>query len=49
MSDAEIHLELRAAYGQNVISEGTVRQWCRMFKGGRKMFTMKSKVGGHLK
>jgi transposase len=22
-------------YGQNVMSEGTVRQWCRMFKDGR--------------
>jgi hypothetical protein len=21
-------------YGQNVMSEGTVRQWCRMFKDG---------------
>jgi hypothetical protein len=32
MSVAEIHRELRAAYGQNVVSEGTVRQWCRMFR-----------------
>jgi hypothetical protein len=24
-----------AVYGQNVMSEGTVRQWCRMFKDGR--------------
>jgi hypothetical protein len=23
-----------AVYGQNVISEGNVRQWCRMFKDG---------------
>jgi hypothetical protein len=22
-------------YGQNVMSEGTVRQWCRMFKDGQ--------------
>jgi hypothetical protein len=22
-------------YGQNVMSEGTVRQWCKMFKDGR--------------
>jgi hypothetical protein len=35
MSAVEIHRELWAAYGQNVISEGTVRQWCRMFKYGR--------------
>jgi hypothetical protein len=32
---AEIHRQLRAAvYGQNVMSEGTVRQWHRMFKDG---------------
>jgi hypothetical protein len=24
-----------AVYGQNVLIEGTVRQWCRMFKDGR--------------
>jgi hypothetical protein len=24
-----------AVYGQNVMSEGTVRQWCRMFKDGQ--------------
>jgi hypothetical protein len=34
MSDVEIHNELCAVYGQNVLSEGTVRQWCRMFKDG---------------
>jgi hypothetical protein len=39
---AEIHCELCAAVcGQTVMSEGTVRQWCRMF-------TMKSEVVGHL-
>jgi hypothetical protein len=33
---AEIHRELRAAiYGQDVMNEGTVRQWCRMFREGR--------------
>jgi hypothetical protein len=36
MTAAEIHLELCAAvYGQIVMSEGTLRQWCRMFKDGR--------------
>jgi hypothetical protein len=35
MSVAEIHYELHVVYSQNVISEGTVRQWCRMFKDGR--------------
>jgi hypothetical protein len=34
MSAAEIHRELCAVYGQIVMSEGTVRQWCRMFKDG---------------
>jgi hypothetical protein len=35
MSAREIHLELRAVYGQNAMSEETARQWCRMFKDGR--------------
>jgi hypothetical protein len=49
MNTAEIHSELCPVYGQNLMSEGTVRQWCRMFKDGRKkMFTMKSEVVGHL-
>jgi hypothetical protein len=34
VSAAEIHRELCGVYGQNVMSEGTVRQWCRMFKDG---------------
>jgi hypothetical protein len=33
-SDAENHRELCAVCGQDVTSEGTVRQWCRMFKDG---------------
>jgi hypothetical protein len=34
-SAAEIHRKLCAAvYGQNVMSEGTVRPWCRTFKDG---------------
>jgi hypothetical protein len=49
MTREEIHRELRAAvYGQNVTSEETVRQWCRVFKDERKMFTMRSEVVGHL-
>jgi hypothetical protein len=49
MNAAEIHPELCAAvYGRNVVSEGTVRQCCRMFKDGEQMFTMKSEVVGHL-
>jgi hypothetical protein len=35
MSAAKFHLELCAVCGQNVMSEGTVRQGCRMFKDGR--------------
>jgi hypothetical protein len=38
---AEIHRELCRVYGHNAMSEGTVRQWCRMFM-------MKSKVVSHL-
>jgi hypothetical protein len=32
MRAAEIHCELCAVYGTNVMSEGTIRQWCVMFK-----------------
>jgi hypothetical protein len=35
VSAIEIHCELYAVCGQNVMSEGTLRRWCRMFKGGR--------------
>jgi hypothetical protein len=31
MSAMEIHYELCTVYGQNVMCEGTVGQWCRMF------------------
>jgi hypothetical protein len=35
MNAAKIHRELCAAvYGQNVMNEGTLRQWRRMFKDG---------------
>jgi hypothetical protein len=50
-SGAEIHRELCAIYGQNVMSEGTVRQWCSLFSDGRtneQMFMMKNKVVGRL-
>jgi hypothetical protein len=34
MNAAEIHRKLCAAVcGQTVMSEGSVTQWCRMFKG----------------
>jgi hypothetical protein len=35
MSAVEIHCELYAVYSQNVMSERTARQWCKMFKAGR--------------
>jgi hypothetical protein len=35
MRAMEIRCELCVIYGQNVMSEGSVRQWCRMFKDGR--------------
>jgi hypothetical protein len=35
MSAVEIHCELCAVYGQNVMNKGTVRQWYRMFKDGQ--------------
>jgi hypothetical protein len=35
MTAAEIHRGLCAVYGRNVMSEGTVRQLCRMFRDGR--------------
>jgi hypothetical protein len=31
---AEIHRELWVIYGQNVMSEGTVRQGCKTFRDG---------------
>jgi hypothetical protein len=46
MSAAENRCELCAIYGQNVMSEGTVKQWCS--KIGEKMFKIKSEVVGHL-
>jgi hypothetical protein len=34
MSAVDNHCEFCAVYGQNVMSEETVRQWCRMFIDG---------------
>jgi hypothetical protein len=34
MSAAEFLRELCVVYSQNVMSEGTVRQWCTVFKDG---------------
>jgi hypothetical protein len=35
MSAAEIHCELCVIYSHNVMSDGTVRQWCSKFKDGQ--------------
>jgi hypothetical protein len=35
MSAAEIYFKLCVVYGQSVMSEATVKQWCRMFKDER--------------
>jgi hypothetical protein len=40
--------ELRAVYGQNIMTEETVRQWGRMFEVWRTTIHEKSKVVGHL-
>jgi hypothetical protein len=48
MSAAENQRELCMVCGQNIMGEGTVRQWCRMLKMGEEMFTMKGEVVGHL-
>jgi hypothetical protein len=38
MNAAEIHSELcSSVYYQNVMSEGTVRQWCRVFKDAQRV------------
>jgi hypothetical protein len=36
LSTAEIQRKLCAIYGQNIMSEGNIRQWFRVFKNGRK-------------
>jgi hypothetical protein len=35
ISAAEIQNELCMVYGKNVMSEGPVRRWCRVFKDGQ--------------
>jgi transposase len=45
MSAAEIHRELCAVSSQNVMSEGTIRQWCTMFKYGRTNIQDKMQSG----
>jgi hypothetical protein len=35
MDTAEIHRELCTVNSKNVMSEGSVRQWCRVYKDGQ--------------
>jgi hypothetical protein len=35
----------RVVYGQNVMSEGTARQWCRMFKDGKTSVQDEERTG----
>jgi hypothetical protein len=48
MSAVEIHNELCAVYGQTVMSDGTVRQWCRIFKDGQTNVHNEEQMFGHL-
>jgi hypothetical protein len=45
VSVAEIHLELWAVYGQNIVNEGNVRQWCKMVEDGRRDFHDEGRIG----
>jgi uncharacterized protein YecA (UPF0149 family) len=45
---AELHRELCALYCQNVMREGIIRQWCRMFKDGQKNVHDEEEVVSHL-
>ncbi|GBN74832.1 hypothetical protein AVEN_137482-1 [Araneus ventricosus] len=45
LSAADIHRELCAVYGPNIMSEGSVRQWVRFFKDGRTNIHDESRSG----
>ncbi|GFX44862.1 uncharacterized protein C05D11.1 [Trichonephila clavipes] len=45
LSAADIHRELCAVYGPNIMSEGVVRQWVRFFKDGRTNIHEESQSG----
>ncbi|GBO05005.1 hypothetical protein AVEN_23281-1 [Araneus ventricosus] len=45
LSAADIHRELCAVYGTNIMSEGVVRQWVRFFKDGRTNIHDESRSG----
>ncbi|GBL54731.1 hypothetical protein AVEN_182211-1 [Araneus ventricosus] len=45
LSAPDIHRELCAVYGPNIMSEGVVRQWVRFFKDGRTNIHDESRSG----
>ncbi|GBN19062.1 hypothetical protein AVEN_73128-1 [Araneus ventricosus] len=45
LSAADIHRELCAAYGPNIMSEGVMRRWVRFFKDGRTNIHDESRSG----
>ncbi|GFX48095.1 HTH_48 domain-containing protein [Trichonephila clavipes] len=45
LSAADIHRELCAVYGPNIMSEGVVHQWVRFFKDGRTNIHEESRSG----
>ena len=46
-SAAEIHHQLCRVYGDNVMSDSSVREWCRKFKDGRTDVHDKGGEGRH--
>ncbi|GFU99842.1 HTH_48 domain-containing protein [Trichonephila clavipes] len=45
LSAVDIHRELCAVYGSNIMSEGVLRQWVRFFKDGRTNIHEESRSG----
>jgi hypothetical protein len=45
MNAAEVHRELCAVYGQNLMSERSIRQWCKMSKDGRTNVHDEERIG----
>ena len=44
----EIHHQICQVYGDNVMSDGMVRKWVRMFNLNERMCTMRHEVGVHV-
>jgi len=45
---SEIHDQICQVYGDNVMSDGMVRKWVRMFNLNERMCTMRHEVGVHV-